>query len=171
MKKCLITVVSVVAALALNADVMKWQVNDSGLSGYNGARLMYSDSNTTTPTTPNAPLAETDLVNGRGDIVQIDLAQAIGSTANSMYYYIEVGNFNGDIFTASKVMGAYSYDQLVSAGLIAPNAMNPPSGKMFGDTTVSIAGSPSAYGNVPEPGTATLILLGMAIAGLKRRRV
>lgn len=171
MKKCLISVFSVVTALALNADVMKWQVNDASLAGYNGARLMYSSENSTTPTTPNAPLAETDLISGRGDVVQVDLASAVGQSANAMYYYIEVGNYNGDIFTASKVMGAYSYDQLISAGVIAPSSMNPPSGKMFGDTSVTIAGSPSSYNAVPEPGTATLILLGMAIAGLKRRRV
>ena len=170
MKKCLIAVVSMVAALVLNADVMKWQVNDSSLAGYNGARLMYSSENSTTPASPGT-LAETDLINGRGDIVQVDLGAAIGSSANSMYYYIEVGNYNGDVFTASKVMGAYSYDQLISAGVIAPAAMTPPSGSLFGDTNVTIAGSKSSYSAVPEPGTATLILLGMAIAGLKRRRV
>lgn len=167
MKASLILAFSVAASLVLKADVMKWQVNDSSLAtSCNGARLMYSDDANRSQNV--TVLSETDLVNGVGDIVQIDMGSI--PSANAKYYYVEAGNYNGDVFTASKVMGAYSYSDLVSAGLISTGAMNPPSTSMFGQSGVTINNQQASYGAVPEPSSAMLILLGLAVAGLKRRR-
>lgn len=160
---------SAFVAVVAKADVMNWQVADESLASYNYAKLYYVDSNTTVGGTE---LASSTLEEGYGDVVQIDLATVIGAGANSMYYYIEVGNYNDSTFQAVQRAGAYSYNDLVSAGLISTGSMNPPSGNSFGDSSVTIPNhSGNMYGPVPEPGTATLILLGMAIAGLKRRRV
>ena len=171
MKKCLIAAASAFAAFALNADVMNWQVNDSTLGDYTQAVLYYTDSNTTSG---GHQLATTELDEGVGDAYTgenaISMNQFAGSE-NSTWFYIEVGNYGSDNqFRAEKVMGAYSYSDLLSAGLISSGAMNPPSGSTFGQSGVTINSQPASYGAVPEPSSAMLILLGLAVAGLKRRR-
>lgn len=167
MNKAFILAISAFAAIVAKADVMNWQVADDSLADYNYAKLYYVDGNTTVGGTE---LATSTLEEGYGDVVQIDLASVIGAGANSMYYYIEVGNYNDNTFQAVQRAGAYSYNDLVSAGLISTGSMNPPSGKSFGQSGVTIAGGEMSYGNVPEPSSAMLILLGLAVAGLKRRR-
>jgi len=169
MKRVLLFAFAIATAVALKADVMNWMVSDDSLSSYNYARLMYADD--ASKSNPTGPIATTTLEEGVGDEKQIDLASVVGAGYNSKYYYVEVGNYSDNTFTAVKTTNAYSYNDLISAGLVSSGSMNPPSGNSFGDSNVIIAGSSTSYGNVPEPGTATLILLGMAVAGLKRRRV
>lgn len=164
MKRSLILVLTALAALALKADVMNWQVADDNLASYNYAKLYYTDTATTAGGTV---LASSELDEGYGDVVQIDLSTISGG-ANSKYFYIEVGQYK-DTFQVAQRAGAYSYSDLVSAGLISTGSMNPPSGLSFGQSGVTIAGSPMSYA-VPEPSSAMLILVGLAVAGLKRRR-
>ena len=165
MKRSLILVLTALAALALKADVMNWQVADDNLASYNYAKLYYADTATTAGGTV---LASSELDEGYGDVVQIDLSTISGG-ANSKYFYIEVGQYQDNTFQAVQRAGAYSYNDLVSAGLISTGSMNPPSGLSFGQSGVTIAGSPMTYA-VPEPSSAMLILVGLAVAGLKRRR-
>ena len=168
MRKSLIFAMSVVTALVLKADVMNWRVADENLIGYDAAKLYYVNSNTTIGGTE---LASMELDEGFGDPMPIDLASYNSISEASTYFYIEVGNYSDTNFQASQRMGAYSYSDLVSAGMISKGGVDLPTGSMFGVAGADIKGGPSGFSPVPEPGTATLILLGMAIAGLKRRRV
>ncbi len=169
MKKALFLAVSVVVASFLHADIMNWQVNDSSLSDCNWAALKWADSATTTASDDNI-LAESALSNGQGQEKQLDLASLVGAGYNTKYFFIEVGNYTDQGFQVAKNAGAYSYSDLVSAGLISTGSMNPPSGLTFGQSGVTIAGTPMSYGAATEPSSAMLILLGLAVAGLKRRR-
>ena len=169
MNKGFILALSAVAALALKADVMNWQVADDSLADCTDAKLYYVNSDAIVG---GEVLASSELDEGYGDVVQIDLSTIGAISPSTTYFYIEVGNYKDGNFIAKQGMGAYSYSDLVSAGLISTGGLSTPTGNSFGQAGVEIGtGGASAYSQVPEPGTATLILLGMAIAGLKRRRV
>ena len=169
MKKALIFAASAFAVVMAKADVMNWQINDESLSSdYHAARLYYTDSSTPGEDTEHE-LATSALSNGLGYERQINLD---GVSSSGTYFYIEVGNYNDTTFQAAQRAGAYSYSDLVSAGLISTGGMNqPPSGFSFGDASNPNLTVVPQYSAVPEPGTAGLILLGLAVAGLKRRRV
>ena len=164
MKRVLTVAVVFCLALAARAEYLNWLVNVGDTSSsYDAARLMKVGSETTTG---GKSIAETSMASGVGTPQSIQLAA--GDT--SAWFYIELGNYSTGTFTASQVAGAYSYSQLVSAGLITGDNVNPATGLSFGVSGVTINGSPMTYSAVPEPGTASLIILGLAIAGLKRRR-
>ena len=100
---------------------------------------------------------------------QIELDDLNPSTT---YFYIELGNYTAETgFTKAQVAGAYSYTDLVSAGMISSGGISStPTGASFGVSGATIGGQAMSYGSVPEPSSAMLILLGLAVAGLKRRR-
>lgn len=172
MKKAILFAITVAVVTVLRADVMNWQVNDSSLAGYNWAQLKWADTQTTTASDDNI-IADSALDgSGKGQEKQLDLADLVGAGYNTKYYFIEVGNYTGEGFQVAKTAGAYSYSDLVSAGLVSTGSMNPPSGKTFGQSGVAIpsGGDAISYSDVPEPSSALLMLVGLAVAGLKRRR-
>ena len=170
MNKILILAFAAFAGLAIRADVMNWMVNTGDPnSTYNAAQLMVVDGNTTSGGTS---IAATSIANGLGVEQQIDVS-AYSANASSTYFYIELGNYSAESgFVKAQVAGAYSYAELLQAGMISTGGLggSTSAGASFGISGQTINGKTVAYA-VPEPGTATLILLGIAIAGLKRRRV
>ena len=173
MKKLIVFALLACVGFMLRADVMNWMVNTGSPSaGINAARLMtvQGSADTYPEATGGTQLAATPVdANGLGNAKQITLGDLTPATT---YFYIELGNYSSETgFKATQVAGTYSYSDLVSAGMISSNGMSMPAENAFGVAGVSVNGKTVSYSQVPEPGTATLILLGMAIAGLKRRRV
>lgn len=158
------------AALAAHADVMNWQVAPA-VDGYDytAARLVAKKD------------GEADVVinDEYGDSYQVAVNKIVGSTTTDAIsnlsgytFYIELGSYSAGVWentVAQAYVGANAqsstYEALRNAGIIG-NALN-----VGGAGATLVSPSAASFGPVPEPGTATLILLGMAIAGLKRRRV
>ena len=172
MKKIVVLSLIACAGLALKADVMNWMVNTGDSSSSINAAQLYSVQQTgdsVPEATGGTPLAQTSVAGGLGVEQQINLGDLNPSTT---YFYIELGNYTQETgFTATQVAGAYSYTDLVSAGMISSGGISStPSGASFGVAGAMIGGQGMSYGAVPEPGTAMLMLVGLAVAGLKRRR-
>ena len=173
-------VVAAIAFTALSsfADVMNWQVaNTSNGNGgyYDAARLVARKDGEADVT-----VADTD-----GYYLQDASSGSVGSTqtadiANLSGYnfFIELGAYTGNTPTSSSIEGwtaqtstsLGSYESLVASGAIS-SALAAGGGGSAGSLISRTAGTGGDFQPVPEPGTATLILLGMAVAGLKRRRV
>ena len=87
-------------------------------------------------------------------------------------FYIELGSYADGVWN-NTVAQAYvgsnaetsTYEALRTAGIIG-NAYT-----QGGAGAILVSPPAASFNAVPEPCTATLIMLGMAIAGLKRRRV
>jgi len=168
MKKLLAVVAVFCVAVVAKADYLQWLVNVGDPdSTYDGAQLRQTTSNTTTG---GDIIAQTKLSSGVGVDMTGDNAISVSPTSPEAWFYIELGNYTDGNFTAQQVAGAYSYSELVAAGLITTDSINPATGQSFGMNGATIAGRTLSYTAVPEPGTASLIILGLAIAGLKRRR-
>ena len=171
MKKVTIFALLVCAGFTLKADVMNWMVNTGDSSStYNAAQLysVQGSGNEEPAASGGTSLAATSLVNGLGVEQQVSMGTLDPSTT---YFYIELGNYQKETgFTKSVVAGVYSYTDLVAAGMISSGGMDStPTGASFGVSGTTIGGKTMSYA-VPEPSAAMLMLLGIAVAGLKRRR-
>lgn len=172
MKRIVACAVVGLAALAVRADVMNWQVAPA-VDGYtyNAARLVAKKDGA----------ADIVINDEYGDSYQVAVNGIVGSTTTDAIstltgytFFIELGSYSAGVWNntvAQAYVGAdassSTYEQLRNAGIIG-NAYSPGGGGLSGKL---VSPSAASFSQVPEPGTATLILLGMAIAGLKRRRV
>lgn len=156
--------------MTVHADVMNWQVAPA-VSGYDytAARLVAKKDGA----------ADVVINDEYNDAYQVAINGIVGSTTTEAIsnlsgytFYIELGSYTAGVWE-STVAQAYvgadaqssTYSALRDAGIIG-NALS-----VGGAGATLVSPSASSFTAVPEPGTATLILLGMAIAGLKRRRV
>ena len=171
MKKIIAVAAIAFAALASFADVMNWQVADTsdGNGGhYDAARLVARNGSDEVTVADNEGFYFQKASSGSVAKTQTaDLSSLTGYT-----FYIEMGAYSGNpttsdlgAWTAQATTTVGSYSDLINAGIIS-SAMSSGGGAL--QTFSPAAGD---FNPVPEPCTATLILLGMAIAGLKRRRV
>ena len=174
MKKIIAAAAIAFTTLSTFAGVMNWQVADTsnGQGGYyDAARLVARNGS------DEVTVADKDgyyFQNASGGSVGMtqtaDLSSLSGYT-----FYVEMGAYSGtnptssdlSAWTAQVTTTVGSYNDLINAGIIS-SAMSAGGGGLPNQT---FNPSASSFSPVPEPGTATLILLGMAIAGLKRRRV
>ena len=175
MKKIIAVAAIAFTALSSFAGVMNWQVADTsnGKGGYyDAARLVARKDGA-----EDVTVADSDgyyIQDGSEGYVASTQTADLSSLAG-YNFYIELGAYTGSDPTSSSIEGwtaqksasLGSYEQLLQAGAIS-SSMSAGGG---GAASSLVTPSASSFQPVPEPGTATLILLGMAIAGLKRRRV
>ena len=176
MKKIIAAAAIAFTTLSTFAGVMNWQVADTsdGNGGYYQAARLVARKDGEVDVT----VADSD-----GYYYQDASSGVVGSTQTAdlssltgYNFYIELGAYssgfnpavadNSSTWTAQTSASIGSYEQLLSSGAIS-SAMAAGGGGLAGKT---VSPAKADFGAVPEPCTATLILLGMAVAGLKRRR-
>ena len=175
MKRVIIASMMAFAALSSFAGVMTWQVGSdaAGPAGkYDAARLVAKDTATGTEVViqDSTGLYYQDASEGFVSETQtVDL-----SPYSSGYnFFIELGAYSGtwtsnsaDTWLAQSSAALGDYQALIQAGAIS-SAMSSGGGGLATSTYTPAA---SAFTSVPEPSSAMLMLVGLAVAGLKRRR-
>jgi len=165
MKKVLIALTVVAAAMMANADVLYWMVADDQLTGgaqddssgyFAYLRVNDSNDNMSYIATPDSRNAAAVLE--AADWGDQFAANISGYAGNSYYFYVELANgLRTDPVNYADINSAYLY----SGGYSTPTASLPTGG--FGQV------SGTTY-NVPEPTSGLLFLVGGMLLGLKRRR-
>lgn len=164
MKKVLITLTVVAAAMMASADVLYWMVADDQVTGaqddssgnFAYLRVNNSNDNMSYIATPDSRNAAAVLEAAEwGDQFAANIS---GYANNSYYFYVELANgLRTDPVNYANIDASYLY----SGGYSTPTASLPTGG--FGQV------SGTTY-NVPEPTSGLLFLVGGMLLGLKRRR-
>lgn len=158
MKKLIAFAVVLSAVFSLKAEYLLWQV-DHGVSGsYNYIQLWGSTDSNATPLIGNSwtVIDGAQLASGQETVTLGN----VGS--NYQTYFVEYANYNSsnDSFTGSK--GGYSatYSELSSSVWKSMTEIQ-------GAVTAYTGGT---YSSVPEPTSGLMLMLGLALMGLKRKR-
>lgn len=178
MKKLIITLAVVVAAIATQAASIKWKINS--ITEYDSATAIASGSNYkillvySADTTQSIDLSSGNSVDygadtaistldpsGSGGLKSLGVSVDYDYTAGS-YYFAVLYNSKG---TTSE--SAYDYYAISNVLTGNPVAMSPDTPLTLQFTAAS-AGTP-AWQSVPEPTSGILLLLGMAGLALKRK--
>ncbi len=166
MKKFAIAFAVVCAVIAsAKAEMLYWQVSESNyrsgtFEGTRQSRLYYYDG-----TQMNLLGAASGVSQGQYDTGWAPTG--VNLTDSSYTFWIETGSYANSgnasepIANSAQYYGAFRYDQLALSGtqLTAANMR----------AIVNNAGVHT--GHVPEPTSGLMMLVGMALLGLKRRRV
>lgn len=150
MKKTLLSVFALAATVALAAEdsYLYWMVDDDPGVTWTAAQIKSGDSYLT--------LYDAD---NEGGVSQMDKASAVAG------FYSDVGSTYllellwGDTIVASKTLTAGSP---ILASELGMSMSNPTASSRAGDYTIT--------GNVPEPTSGLLMLVGGALLALRRRR-
>ena len=173
MKKAILVCSMLMAAFALRAEYLNWQVKPSvgdsnaGDFSYEGAQLGYvklSDLESGGTLADLAAADKTGAVAGKypasGDMaspVGVDLdALGLEGGASAYAYYIELINSDNSHVAYGE---ALSYSDLAARGYVSSDLPSIP--------TVWHGGT---FNAVPEPTGALMVLFGVAFLGLKRRK-
>lgn len=175
--------------LSATADVLYWQVNNTAAdanskSPYSYAMLKAStsadtsgtqyyvqDNQTSSGTSMGKTIGRGTFDNGGYAAGMIDAAKILSADGNntaysgslsSLYFFLELYDSAGN--WVGQTTPAQAYDSLVNSGTIV-------SGFNSNFTGVNSAlGSSAAYTNVPEPTSGLLMLVGIGVLALRRRR-
>ena len=163
MKKCLLGLAIVFAAVSANAAFLYWQVGGSDVTGvgtaYNTA-ILYAQK---------AGDEKVDLVLYDKDIpsptLTTDLSKYsydFSSTEGGAWsFFVELYNYDSTTLNFVSTSETKTYAQLLEDGNIIPDALG------VGNMHVWTGGTYS----VPEPTSGLLMMLGFALVGLRRRKV
>lgn len=168
MKRVLFAVAMACAMISAQASYLNWQVDDTEFNGREvvGANLYAFDSS----------ISFDDIRNGTKSATSIDGTDQIGVTnfadlsqltdPSSYSFYIELIGYESAQHTSpadSIVIGtsgkAMTYEQLSGAGYIGTSMDVPSIAPWVGDGYV-----------VPEPTSGLLMMMGLALLSLKRRK-
>ena len=181
MKRLLTLVGCVGMAFAANADLLFWQVNNSALSGIDGASdysyaKIYFSSDNPPDTTGGAKnnYLDQDMSIAIGDTVYKTTLDSIsgayadigslGATANA--FAIELYNSSGQAVANSGWITDNIADYIVSTAEFNSNWSSMTQSAGLGSSTTGWTS-----GAVPEPTSGLMLLVGMAMLGLRRRKV
>ena len=163
MKKTMALAAAVLMASLAQAGVMNWQVSSVPAEGsFTAAQLVARNAGDEVVINDEYGDAYQAVVDGGVDYtVTAEIANLDGYT-----FYVELGSYAAGSggFTATQQAVVGDYTTLVQAGIISSSPMT-----VSGINPVILLGN--QFTAVPEPCSATLLLLGFAVAGLKRRRV
>lgn len=168
MNKYIALAAAVLLGGASQAAYLYWQVDAADASGFdfNYARVVATADSTSQVLNITDDFGETISV----DMVAVGSSAAINldqlSNASAYSYYIELINYtsadNYDIVGTSK-LDAWNYDKLVQSNFIDVGNMGLP-------ITPAAVWHGGTY-SVPEPTSAMLVMFGMGLLALKRKRV
>lgn len=164
MKKLVMALVVVGAAMFAKADFLYWQIANRG--EFSTATLWANNAGTKTE-------IETALAQGvdgqsvltgtSTGLVQTDLA---GLSGDGYSYFVELVTYSAaDEKIGDAWLKEYSYNDLVSSGYISTGAVAVPSYAAGGGVNMNQGGY-----IIPEPTSGMLFLLGGALMALRRRR-
>lgn len=148
MKKCLIALIVAVVAVVSQASVLQWQVSgtDLGGSSYNFADLYAVNDGGA-------------LMLGRGAINTLNSHDVSAYTDYS--FYVELINYANGTATTVGVGETVAYGALAQDGYITGAPLSQTMAQVWHGGTKS----------VPEPTSGFLMMVGLALLGLKRRKV
>lgn len=149
MKKIIFCFAVVLAAVSANATYLSWQVNSAGV--YNAAGIAVYDSNNVYQQTL--------------DITYVPTGQKstyLGTYGEGYSFAVEYVNWDGSTVTQGSEGDKYTYAQLSDLGVLYDN-----------DSWATGAQKALMWNGVqavPEPTSGLMVLLGMALLGLKRKK-
>lgn len=165
MKKLILLAAIIASTISARASYLYWQLDNADVNDdikaldYNYARIV-ATSDTATPT-PVTQMAELD--NKEMQAWQtFDLSQ-LSNNGSSYSYYIELGTYSGDTFSAVAQSEKQTYSQIASTAIQPTSTLSPTEAV---NVSTWHAGS---FRAVPEPTSAILMLFGAAMLGLKRK--
>ena len=142
-------------ASAASAGTLYWQVDDD--SGNIGVELWMVDT-TKSEGDEGYKTSFTDgLIDAPTGIQQADITNYTG---DQYLFFVELYNYASNTSTEGYKWG---YQDLVSSGYVAFGATDFP-------TVSANAAAHTNFGNVPEPSSGLLLLMGGAMLALRRRR-
>lgn len=182
MKKLFILFAAAAAGLTLKADVMYWQLGSPSETTYNGqtwnaVKVAYVASPATTPmmggynylslapiTNPDDTFTEPiDATSARNGYFAV-----LPDNASSYSYFIELGNYNGTTYTALAQSGAITYSELSQSHVITTDQLDDILGHISTVTMQAWVGG--NYQAVPEPTGGLMVLVGLSVLALRRRK-
>lgn len=184
MKKLFILFAVTAAGLMLKADVMYWQLGTPGSTTYNNrewntVRVGYVATGPETPimggynylkltptTNPNESLGS-DYVGGTS-AANGYFAVLPSSDASTYSYFIELGNYNGSTYTALAQSDAITYSELSQSHVITTAQLDDILGHMSSAMVQAWVGV--NYQAVPEPTGGLMVLVGLSVLALRRRK-
>ncbi len=161
MKKILLGLAVVSAALFAKAEYLFWQVGDTTTVGdqtytfgdqYNAGVLYWTGSGT--------PYQKLEGINFAGTTTT-DLA-SYGITESTGSFYIELGTYDNGNFTAIAHSEMITYAETANYRTSFQTAVS---------SMQAWSGGSFSPGAVPEPTSGLMVLIGTALLGVKRRRV
>ena len=167
-KKLMCAFALVCGAMVAQADFLWWQVDPVSGREFSLADLYVTDGTRSTALESVQP-ADADPTTGLGTKVETVSTDVSGYTSSQYSFFVELVTYsdaNYTTVTGTQKLDAVSYDSLVTAGYITgasqgpglPSAPAPSGGYNLGG------------GDVPEPTSGMLFLLGGALMALRRRR-
>lgn len=134
--------------------IAQYGVTDARLVAVNSSEGTYAYLNEVAGTTPGGTIIElTDVMSGTG--VTSELGDYAGTAWN---YLVELGYFSDGAYEVAAQSAVVSYNDLL--GYISTDSLVPTSSMYaFGSFTV-----------VPEPASGILMMIGIGLLGLKRKR-
>lgn len=183
MKKLFILFAVTAAGLMLKADVMYWQLGTPSETTYNGqtwnaVRVAYVASGTSTPVTGGYTylnLTPTTNPNENSTSTTVGATSAangyfavLPDNASSYSYFIELGNYNGTTYTALAQSSAITYSELSQSHVITTAQLDDILGHI--STVTMEAWTGSSYQAVPEPTGGLMVLVGLSVLALRRRK-
>ena len=162
-QKIAVFVFAAFALMSTRASVLYWQVEAGSASeSFQYARLMATGGDLATPTAVGGAQAEGTAPNQYVSLQNTEL----GQYGNDSYsFFVEMANYNNGTWENVATGQTISYTDLVSSGYVATGAI---------DANTAAANASNfnmgAAGDVPEPSSGLLLLVGGAMLALRRRR-
>lgn len=165
MKKVLLICVAALAAVAIRADYLVWQVKDTGVQ-FNYAQLYYTTGaneaaqNGTRVTTGNGYVYSETAITSVGKTVA-----DLGGTTTGLDitgFYVELYSYAGSQYVKQAVSDWMSLSAASSAIQSVADG-----GKTI--STDSAVATFEANGSIPEPTSGLLLLLGLSALALRRK--
>ena len=183
MKKLFILFAVTAAGLTLKADVMYWQLTGTsetyGNNSWNTVRVGYYTS--LTDATPNDTadgylyLRSPSNPNESSTSINVGKTQAEGGyfavlpgNSSAVSYFIELGNYNGSSYTAVAQSSQIAYNAIADYVVTTEQLDDILASTSIATMQAWTGGS--SYQAVPEPTGGLMVLVGLSVFALRRRK-